>query len=62
MRPRPDRIDRLPEQYFTSLLARVAGAGPNVVDVGRGNPDIPPPPHVVDALVERTDGLLAVTA
>ena len=50
MRPRPDRIERLPEQYFTSLLARVAAAGPDVVDVGRGNPDVPPPAHVLDAL------------
>jgi aminotransferase len=51
MRYRPDRIDRLPEQYFTTLLARVAAAGPDVIDVGRGNPDVPPPPHVVEALV-----------
>jgi aminotransferase len=51
MRSRPDRIDRLPEQYFTTLLARVAAAGPDVIDVGRGNPDVPPPPHVVEALV-----------
>ena len=58
MRPRPDRIERLPEQYFTTLLARVAGAGADVIDVGRGNPDVPPPPHVIEALVasarERT--------
>ena len=56
MRPRPERIDRLPAQYFTSLLARVAAAarleGEPLVDLGRGNPDVPPPAHVVDALVE----------
>ena len=52
MRPRPDRIERLPEQYFTTLLARVTAAGPDVIDVGRGNPDVPPPAHVVEALVE----------
>lgn len=51
MRARPNRIERLPEQYFTSLLARVAAAGEDVVDVGRGNPDVPPPDHVVEALV-----------
>jgi len=50
--PRPDRIERLPEQYFTTLLARVTAAGPDVIDVGRGNPDVPPPPHVIEALVE----------
>ena len=52
MRPCPDRIERLPEQYFTTLLARVLAAGEDVIDVGRGNPDVPPPPHVVEALVE----------
>ncbi|MEO5574638.1 MAG: aminotransferase class I/II-fold pyridoxal phosphate-dependent enzyme [Gaiellaceae bacterium] len=51
MRPRPDRIERLPQQYFTSLLARVGAAGRDIVDVGRGNPDVPPPAHVVEALV-----------
>jgi aminotransferase len=55
VRPRPNRIERLPEQYFTSLLARVSAVaatdGEPVVDLGRGNPDVPPPPHVVEALV-----------
>jgi L-glutamine---4-(methylsulfanyl)-2-oxobutanoate aminotransferase len=54
-RARPDRLERLPEPYFTSLLARVAAAaaseGEPLVDLGRGNPDIPPPEHVVEALV-----------
>lgn len=56
MRSRPERLERLPAQYFTSLLARVAAAaaldGEPLVDLGRGNPDVPPPAHVVDALVE----------
>lgn len=52
MRSTPDRIERLPEQYFTTLLARVVGAGTDVIDVGRGNPDVPPPPHVIEAAVE----------
>jgi len=54
VRPRPHRLERLPEQYFTRLLARVAATaaagGEPLVDLGRGNPDIPPPPHVVEAL------------
>jgi aminotransferase len=54
MRARPDRLRRLPDQYFTRLLARVAEAaareGEPLVDLGRGNPDVPPPPHVVEAL------------
>ena len=55
MRARPDRIERLPEQYFTTLLARVAAVaaepGEPLIDLGRGNPDVPPPEHVVEALV-----------
>ena len=55
-RPRPRRLDRLPEQYFGALLGRVAAAaadgGPPVVDLGRGNPEIGPPAHVVEALAE----------
>jgi aminotransferase len=54
VRARPGRLDRLPEQYFTALLARVAAAaardGEPLVDLGRGNPDIGPPPHVAEAL------------
>jgi L-glutamine---4-(methylsulfanyl)-2-oxobutanoate aminotransferase len=53
---RPRRLDRLPEQYFMRLLARVheaaARGGEPLVDLGRGNPDVPPPPHVIEALVE----------
>ena len=49
MRPRPERLDRLPEQYFGALLKRVSAAG-EVVDLGRGNPETGPPAHVVEAL------------
>ena len=62
MREVPERIGRLPEQYFTALLARVAAAaaqgGEPLVDLGRGNPEIGPPAHVVHALTasaERND-------
>ena len=51
---RPARIDRLPEQYFGTLLARVsaqAGAeGHPLIDLGRGNPETGPPQHVIEAL------------
>src|ERR671923_383395 len=54
MRPPPRRLERLPEQYFTQLLARVAAAaaqeGDPVLDLGRGNPEVGPPAHVVEAL------------
>jgi aminotransferase len=52
----PDRVRRLPEQYFMALLARVAAAaardGEQLVDLGRGNPEVGPPEHVVRALTE----------
>jgi aminotransferase len=55
-RPRPRRLERLPQQYFSTLLNRVAAAaaesGPPVVDLGRGNPEVGPPAHVVEALKE----------
>jgi L-glutamine---4-(methylsulfanyl)-2-oxobutanoate aminotransferase len=53
---RPERLQRLPQQYFVNLLAQVAAAaredGPPVVDLGRGNPEVGPPPHVIEALAE----------
>jgi aminotransferase len=54
--PEPERIARLPEQYFTALLARVASAaaeeGEPLADLGRGNPEVGPPVHVIEALAE----------
>src|SRR5437773_903765 len=51
MRPRPKRLERLPEQYFGALLARVTAAaaldGEPIVDLGRGNPETGPPQTVV---------------
>jgi aminotransferase len=46
----PERLSRLPPQYFAALLGRVAAAGDDVVDLGRGNPESGPPAHVVEAL------------
>src|SRR3954468_1581039 len=57
MRPAPRLFERLPEQYFTRILAAAAAAraqdGPGVrrfIDLGRGNPDVPPPAHAIEAL------------
>jgi aminotransferase len=54
MRIRPARVERLPEQYFGALLARVSAAaaadGEPLIDLGRGNPETGPPQHVIDAL------------
>lgn len=50
---RPARLERLPQQYFTALLARVAAEaakdGEPLVNFGRGNPEVGPPPHVIEA-------------
>ena len=61
-RAAPRRLARLPEQYFSALLARVAAAavreGEPLVDLGRGNPDVGPPPHVaaeLDLWAKRPD-------
>jgi aminotransferase len=59
VRPRPQRLDRLPEQYFGALLTRVTRAAEQdrqtIVDLGRGNPETGPPQHVVDALAEAAN-------
>ncbi|HYZ78072.1 MAG TPA: aminotransferase class I/II-fold pyridoxal phosphate-dependent enzyme [Gaiellaceae bacterium] len=56
MRTPPRRLERLPEQYFTRLLGRVAAAaaeeGEPLLDLGRGNPEVGPPAHVVEALAK----------
>ena len=57
-RARPARLDRLPEQYFTQIMAAAARAraqpGQRFLDLGRGNPDLPPPDHAIAALREAT--------
>ena len=59
MRPRPNRLERLPQQYFTALLAKVSAhaalEGEPLVDLGRGNPEVGPPQHVIDALAEAAN-------
>src|SRR3954470_16036137 len=57
MRPAPPLFARLPEQYFAKILAAAAAARsdddparPRFIDLGRGNPDMPPPPHAIEAL------------
>ncbi|WP_205698362.1 pyridoxal phosphate-dependent aminotransferase [Conexibacter sp. SYSU D00693] len=55
-RPAPDLVRRLPEQVFTRMLAAAAAAqarpGPRFLDLGRGNPDLPPPPAAIAAVQE----------
>ena len=50
----PPLFGRLPEQYFTRILAAAVAArdqpGPRLIDLGRGNPDLPPPAEAIEAL------------
>jgi len=46
-------IDRLPTQFFSSLVAKVnkaAAQGHDLINLGQGNPDLPTPPHIVEEL------------
>src|SRR5829696_6030066 len=56
MRSSPERLVRLPEQYFGALLTRVSVAvadkGEPLIDLGRGNPETGPPDHVIEALAQ----------
>ena len=49
------RIKRLPPYVFAEvneLKARARAAGEDIIDFGMGNPDQPPPAHVVEKMVE----------
>jgi alanine-synthesizing transaminase len=57
MQPPPEfyRIRRLPPYVFAEVNAMKAVArarGEDVIDLGMGNPDAAPPPHVIDKLTE----------
>jgi alanine-synthesizing transaminase len=52
------RIKRLPPYVFAevnALKARARAAGEDIIDFGMGNPDQPPPQHVIDKLVETVN-------
>ena len=49
------RIKRLPPYVIAEVNAMRAAAragGEDIIDLGMGNPDLPPPDHVIDKLVE----------
>jgi LL-diaminopimelate aminotransferase len=54
MRWKPaERLDRLPPYLFAEIGARKAALqaeGNDVIDLGVGDPDMPTPPHIVEAL------------
>ncbi|UOF90456.1 pyridoxal phosphate-dependent aminotransferase [Fodinisporobacter ferrooxydans] len=50
-----DRLQRLPLQFFSNLVAKAneyVRQGYDVINLGQGNPDLPTPPHIVEALRE----------
>ena len=52
-----DRITRLPPYVIAEvngMRAAARAAGEDIIDLGMGNPDLPPPPHVLDKLIEVT--------
>lgn len=49
------RMQDLPKQFFSSLVGRVQNRieqGYDVINLGQGNPDLPTPHHIVEALRE----------
>jgi len=51
-----NRLKRLPLYLFTildELQAQARSRGIDIIDLGMGNPDLPPPPHVVEELVRQ---------
>jgi hypothetical protein len=64
--PPPDLLTSLPEQYFTRIVTAAAAAralpGPRLIDLGRGNPDLPPPPVALEALQAGLAARAACTA
>ncbi len=47
------RIGRLPQHFFSTLVKKADSLkqqGADVIDLGRGSPDLPTPPHIIQAL------------
>ncbi|MFZ5816479.1 MAG: aminotransferase class I/II-fold pyridoxal phosphate-dependent enzyme [Bacillota bacterium] len=52
------RIGQLPPQLFARLIAATASlqaSGHDVINLGQGNPDLPTPPHIVEAVKAAAD-------
>ncbi len=53
-----NRLKTLPKHFFSTLVEQVEDAiaeGRDVINLGRGNPDQPTPPHIVKALQEAVE-------
>jgi alanine-synthesizing transaminase len=49
------RMKRLPPYVIAevnAMRAAARAAGEDIIDLGMGNPDLPPPPHVIEKLCE----------
>ena len=49
------RLERIPPYMFAELEKRIAAkkeAGVDVISLGIGDPDLPTPPHIVDAMIK----------
>jgi alanine-synthesizing transaminase len=49
------RIKRLPPYVIAEvngMRAAARASGEDIIDLGMGNPDLPPPPHVIEKLIE----------
>lgn len=52
-----DLLKTLPKQFFASLVSRVnakIAAGADVINLGQGNPDLPTPDYIVQAMQQAT--------
>ena len=53
-----DRVKNMPPHFFSSLVKKVEAAkasGLDIINLGRGNPDQPTPPHIIQALQEAAE-------
>lgn len=53
-----NRLKTLPKHFFSTLVKQVEDAvaeGRDVINLGRGNPDQPTPPHIVKALQDAVE-------
>lgn len=56
-----NRVKNMPPHFFSTLVKKVEAAkeaGMDIINLGRGNPDQPTPPHIISALqqaAERAD-------
>lgn len=56
-----ESLKRLPKQFFSNLVQKVnalVAEGHDVINLGQGNPDLPTPKHIVEALKKAAENPL----